>query len=117
MNIASAADEVMALLKSAGVKNVSVDARKLALPGVLVSPSTISVDRFDTNTGTITWEAYAIAGDQGPMEALVKLGRLMGMLHDMALNGEFEHTTVTLINHNSGGLPALKFSIVTEVQG
>ena len=117
MDIAAAADEVLALLKAAGVKNVSVDARKLALPGVLVSPSNLTMDRFDAATGTIEWEAYAIAGDQGPMEALVKLGRMMGMLHDMALNGEFEHTTVSLINHNSGGLPALRFSIVTEVRG
>lgn len=115
MNIAAAADEVMALLKAAGVKNVSVDARKLTLPGVLVSPNVISVDRFDADTGTIEWEAYVIAGDQGPMEALIKLGKLMDLLHDVALNGEFEHTTVSLINHNSGGLPALRFSIVTEV--
>ena len=117
MDIAAAAVEVIALLKAAGVVNVSVDPRKFTLPGVLVSPNVISVDRFDAGTGTVEWECYAVAGDQGPMEAFVKLGRMMDSLHDVAAGGEFEHTMVSLINHNSGGLPALKFSIITEVVG
>ena len=115
MDIAAAAKEVIALLKAAGVVNVAVDPRKFTLPGVLVSPNVISVDRFDAGTGTVEWECYAVVGDQGTMEAFVKLGRLMDSLHDVAAGGEFEHTMVTLINHNGGGLPALKFSIITEV--
>ena len=117
MNLASAATEVMKMIKATGISNVSMDARKLNLPGVLIIPSTIELDRWDSDTATVVWEAYLIAGDQGPMEALIKLGRMMDDVKDIATDGEFEHTTITLINQNSGGLPALKFSILTEVQG
>lgn len=117
MNLAAAAEDVMNLIKSTGIKNVAMDARKLQLPGVLVMPSTIEVDRLDDRHGTIVWEAYAIAGDQGPMEALIKLGRMMDRLKNITTDGEFEHTSLTLINQNQGGLPALRFTVTTEVSG
>lgn len=112
--IGEALAQVVQLLKSTGIKSVSADAASLNLPGALVTPDSIVYDRIGGEEYTVVWNVYLVAGDHGPVQSLNTLGHLLELVRPLGV-GTVETISMTLPDHASAALPALHFTISTNV--
>lgn len=114
VKVGAALKEVVALIESTGV-HAAADARSLDLPGALVAPDKVEVDRLGDDF-TVTWTVYLIAGDHGPVEALDDLGDMFDQVKDVLGVSEAEPMSLSLVNHSANDLPAFRMTFQTNVE-
>jgi len=99
-----------------GVECVA-DERDLNLPGALIAPELFAFDRLDGESLKAIWRIWLIERDSDPISSLNRLGEMLSALQENTgvVASDIEPQALTLPNHSPDGLPALTFTIQTEI--
>ena len=112
--LAETLDYVVDTLVAAGVP-ASTDPRNLTLPGVWVTPDTLTLDTLDGAAATVRVSLVIIGTGSGPAAAVVDLDRLLALVVDtLPVSSDWSAASIRLPNQSAEPLPALQGSIVLE---
>lgn len=112
--LGAAGRELAAQLADATGYPAEVDPERLDAPGILVVPGAITADRLAAGILSAEWDVYlTVSAALTPTEALDALG---AMLTKVAAVAPIPAAEPVALNIGAGvGLPALRFTLTTEV--
>lgn len=99
---------VLDQLERAGI-NAAADPADLNTPGVWVTPASSTADRMAPRVGVVTLTLYLVTGNTGGLDDVDALDQLHDQVNAAGVVvRDTEAVTVTLPNHSTAGLPALR---------
>lgn len=114
MKLGAACQAVAQMITDAGVPAVT-DERDLNLPGALVGPANVSFEVLDATSYVAAWDVWLVTIDNGAGPALDELGDMLAKVRAVVQVDEARAQAVVLANHGADPLPALTFTLTTQI--
>lgn len=114
MRFGEALQNIADVCVSAGL-DAAVDARDLTIPGVWVTPGTISFNTMSRNSASMDVDLYLVSPDHGATAAYDNLGDMLDQLVDVLYVSEAIPVGLNLPNHGADSFPALHISLNIQI--